>query len=612
MKKNQVARNNQIRLTLVGISLLIIIVVAVYFNYFRGFDAVYFQLFYVVIIMVGLWFKRYVIQLAISLGIFNLILVYLSTGAFTIASFLRAGILLFAAFGIYFFIKQLEATHRNLERIMNSVGDGIIVVDMEMKVTMLNEVAEKMTGWTSDEALGESFKTVFNLSHENPEHEILNPVEEVFRTDRSCVLSNHAIITDRKGEMYNIEDSATLVKNSDGVTTGVVSVFRDITDRKAQAAKIEYLSYHDHLTGLHNRQYFEEALKQMDDIRYYPLSIIMGDVNSLKIINDSFGHLVGDGLIYETAKILKRCCRPTDVATRWGGDEFVLLLPNTDEETAQKTVARMNQAAVLTEVDQGILSISFGCDTKNDLSEDVMAVFKSAENRMYKNKLLMRPQVREKTMNAIIASLYENNSSEKRHAENVSYYGRQLAEAMGLSKKEIAMVGMVAQLHDIGKVVIDLKVLEKNEELSSDEWEVIMRHPEIGYHITNTSADMAEISLAILGHHERWDGTGYPKGLAGTAIPVLSRIIAIAGSYDTILSERTYKKSQNKSTAAREIMRCAGTQFDPELAELFVNQVVNNKEVVSGQSVLSPDTVVGPDRLDGLGVVYLDKTPLRN
>lgn len=608
MKKSQVARNNQIRLTLVGVSLLGIIVVAVYFNYFEGFDAVYSQLFYVAIIMVGLWFKRYVIQLAIFLGMFNIFLGYLSTGAFTIASFLQASILVFVAFGIYFFIKQLEATHKNLERIMNSVGDGIIVVDMEMKITMLNEVAEKITGWSSDEAIGESFNTVFKLSHENPEHQILNPVEEVYRTDHSCMLSNHAIITDRKGETFNIEDSATLVKNSDGVTTGVVSVFRDITDRKVLAAKIEYLSYHDHLTGLHNRQYFEEALKQMDDIRYYPLSIIMGDVNSLKIINDSFGHLVGDGLIYATAKIIKKCCRSTDVATRWGGDEFVLLLPNTDEETARKTVTRMNQAAALTQVDQGMLSISFGCDTKNDLSEDVVTVFKSAENRMYKNKLLMKTQVREMTMNTIIKNLYEKNSSEKIHAENVSSYGKCLAEAMGLSKKEIARVDVLAKLHDIGKVAIDQTVLEKKEKLSGDEWEAIMRHPEIGYHITNTSADMAEISLAILGHHERWDGTGYPKGLAGAEIPVLSRIIAIAGCYDTILSERSYKKAENKSSAAREIMRCAGTQFDPELADLFVNQVVN-PTAVSEQLVLSPGVVADSDLLAGRGVVYLDKKP---
>ncbi|MDZ5726619.1 PAS domain S-box protein [Acetobacterium sp. K1/6] len=298
MEKCRVTDNHQIRITIVGLCLLGTIFVAVYFNYFKGIDVVYTHLFYVVIVMVGLWYKQYVVQLAMFLGMFHIVMDYLSNGIFLMAPVLRASILLFVASGIYFLINQLECSHKNLNQVMKSVGDGIIVVDLEKRVTMLNRVAEELTGWTNDEAQGKSFNLIFNLSHENQEYLVSNPVDEVLRTDFTTTSTKHAMITDRYGNRFSIEDSATPVKDSNGVTTGVVLIFRDISQRKAQNERIEYLSYHDHLTGLYNRRYFEEELKRIDGRRHFPLSIIMGDINNLKMINDAFGHLAGDRVIY--------------------------------------------------------------------------------------------------------------------------------------------------------------------------------------------------------------------------------------------------------------------------------------------------------------------------
>ncbi|MDO9492589.1 HD domain-containing phosphohydrolase [Acetobacterium sp.] len=576
MEKYQATINNQIRMTIVGLCLLGTIFVAVYFNYFKGIDVVYTHLFYVVIVMVGLWYKRYVIQLAMFLGLFHIVMDYLSFGAFLLAPILRASILLFVAFGIYFLINQLESSHKNLDRVMKSVGDGIIVVDLEQRVTMLNRVAEELTGWTNDEACGKSFNLVFNLAHENCEYQVPNPVDEALRTDQSTASTNHAVITDRLGNRFNIEDSATPVKDGEGTTTGVVLIFRDISERTAQNEQIEYLSYHDHLTGLYNRRYFEEELKRIDGRRHFPLSIIMGDINNLKMINDAFGHLAGDELIFASGKIIKKFCRPNDVAARWGGDEFVLLLPNTDEEATAKIVERMNQAVALAPVDRGVLSIAFGWDTKKNLSEDVMVVFKNAENYMYKHKLLMKPQVRDDAIRTILASLYLKNGIEKNHGESVSRYARLIAEEMQLSNREIETLHRVAQLHDIGKVTLNPGVLDKKGSLTADEWVAIKRHPEIGYHITNTSADTAEIALAILSHHEWWDGSGYPKRLTGQKIPLLSRIIAIAEAYDAMLTDRPYQPAMDQSQAVQAIVHGAGSQFDPNIAAVFVNRVIGN------------------------------------
>lgn len=574
MERFQTTVNHQIRITIVGLCLLGTIFVAVYFNYFKGIDVVYTHLFYVVIVMVGLWYKRYVIQLAMFLGAFHIVMDYLSHGAFLMAPLLRASILLFVAAGIYFLINQLACSHQNLDRVLKSVGDGIIVVDLEQRVTMLNRVAEELTGWSNDEARGKHFDQVFQLSHENPEYEVSNPVATVLKTDHSTASSNHAIITDRYGNRFNIEDSATPVKDGEGVTTGVVLIFRDITERTAQNERIAYLSYHDHLTGLYNRRYFAEELKRIDGCRHFPLSLIMGDINNLKMINDAFGHLVGDQVLYETGKIIKQFCRPNDVAARWGGDEFVLLLPNTDAETTAQIVTRLNQAVALAPVDHGRLSVAFGWGTKKQLSEDIMAVFKDAETQMYKHKLQQKPQVRDETIRTIMATLYAHSGAEKSHGEAVSCYARLLGEALALSDQDQETLHWAALLHDIGKVSLDPGVLAQKDALSDAEWAALRRHPEIGYHITNNVAELAEIAMTILSHHEWWDGSGYPKGLRGQKIPLLARIIGLAEAYDAMLTEHPYRPAQSSSQAVAAIVAGSGTQFDPTLAAVFIDRVI--------------------------------------
>lgn len=573
MEKIQITINRQIRVVLVGLSLVAIFFIAIYFNYYRGIDVVYTHLFYVAIIMVGLWFKRYVIYLAMFLGVFHIILDYLSNGYFLPAPILRGCIFLFVAFVIYLLITRLECTHENLDRIMKSVGDGIIAVDLHKRVTMMNKVAEDLTGWTIQEAKGQDFKAVFNLAHENPEYFVLNPVDEVLRTDQSYELTNHAVITSRNGAQVFIEDSATPIKDGEGNTTGVVLIFRDVSERKAQNKKIEFLSYHDQLTGLYNRRYYEAARERLDERSQYPLSIIMGDVNGLKMTNDAFGHLAGDALLKAAGCVLTRCCRAEDIIVRWGGDEFVILLPNTDENIVKKRMTQMIAAVESYPVDQGILSISFGWATKHSEAEAFKELFIRAESMMYRNKLMMKAEVRKNTIQSIMSALYKKSDAERIHSEQTCHYCQRIAAAMNLNAVEIEQLKWVSLLHDIGKVSIQNEILEKKGKLTLEEWIKIKKHPETGYHIVNTAPEMAEIANVILSHHERWDGKGYPKGLAGEDIPVLSRIIAIGASYDTILSERTYKKSKTKNEALQELKKNAGTQFDPRIVSLFVSQM---------------------------------------
>jgi putative nucleotidyltransferase with HDIG domain len=220
------------------------------------------------------------------------------------------------------------------------------------------------------------------------------------------------------------------------------------------------------------------------------------------------------------------------------------------------------------------ISVSMGWATKGSASEDIMKVLKNAEDHMYKKKLIESPGMRGKAINVIIKTLNEKNRREEQHSQRVSEICRSIGEAIGLSVEELNELHTVGLLHDIGKIAVDENVLNKNQELTDAEWVELKRHPEVGYRILNTVDEMSEIAKIVLYHHERWDGKGYPKGLHGVQIPLLSRIISIADAYDAMTSIRTYGSALSSESAAVQLLSNAGSQFDPQLAKVFVDKVL--------------------------------------
>jgi len=225
------------------------------------------------------------------------------------------------------------------------------------------------------------------------------------------------------------------------------------------------------------------------------------------------------------------------------------------------------------------VSISVGYETKYRKEEKIEDILKRAEDRMYNNKLFESPSMRGKTVDVIIKALFDKNEREEQHSERVSA----LCEKMGLvlnmpqyKVKELKTLGLV---HDIGKIAIDETLLNKEGSLNREEWNEIKRHSEIGYRILSMVNEMSEVAGYVLCHHEKWDGTGYPRGLSGTQIPIEARIIAIADAYDAITSDRSYRKALSKEVALMELKNNAGTQFDSDLVQVFIEQVlVQNEE----------------------------------
>jgi diguanylate cyclase (GGDEF)-like protein/PAS domain S-box-containing protein len=473
--------------------------------------------------------------------------------------------------------KALSNEKKLLETTLESVGDGVISTDNKGNVMFLNRVAEFLTGWTQETAMGKSIEEVFNIVNEFTREKSENVVSKVLESGKILELVDHTILISKDGIERPIEDSAAPIVQENGEIVGVVLVFRDFSEKKQKQEKIEFLSYHDQLTGLYNRRFYEEELARLDTERNLPMTIVMGDVNGLKLINDSFGHVIGDELLKKVAEVMIKGCRADDIIARLGGDEFVIILPKTDASESNRIIKRINDLLLKEKLESIDISVSFGWETKNNAEEKVEVIFSNAEDNMYKKKLVGSPHMRENTITAIISTLHEKSKREKQHSDRVSVLCKSMGEALGLPNNNIEELKSVGLLHDIGKIGIDENILNKPGKLTENDWKEIKLHPEIGYRILSTVYEMAEMAKYVLHHHERWDGKGYPKGLKGEEILLQARIIAVADSYDAMTSDRDYKKVLSEEEAINEIRRCSGTQFDPYIARVFVEKVMKKE-----------------------------------
>ena len=470
--------------------------------------------------------------------------------------------------------QQLQKEKERFRITLLSVGDAVIVTDEMGRVELMNEIAERLTGWTLGDAKGRLFNEVFSIFDAYTGQRSEDPVQEVLKTRKMAGLANHTILVSKDGEKRSIADSAAPIQDEDSEIQGVVLVFRDVTAQHQKQALIEHLSFHDQLTDLYNRRFFEDQLLRMDFERNLPISIIMADVNGLKLTNDAFGHGVGDRLLVRAAEILLSCCRPHDVLARLGGDEFVFLLPNMNEEEAEEMAKRIMADCAKVNVEAVSLSISCGWATKTKPEEKIYDIFKVSEDRMYQQKLFEGPSIRGKIIDSVMRALYEVNSREQKHSERVSQICEKMAKAMMCSEREVQELKMAGLLHDIGKVAIDTSVLDKEGALNKKEWAEVRRHPEIGYRILGALNDMTEIAQMVLTHHERMDGKGYPQGLSGEEIPLHARVLSIADAYDAMTFGRPYRPAMSKQEAAAQLAAAAGTQFDARLMDIFINETL--------------------------------------
>lgn len=372
----------------------------------------------------------------------------------------------------------------------------------------------------------------------------------------------------------------------------IVTIFQDISVEAEQIEKLKQqkderdklsrdleleilsLSYKDQLTGLYNRRYIEQKMKRSDTVWQLPVAIILGDVNGLKLTNDVFGHETGDRLLQKAAEAIKACCRKEDIVARWGGDEFLILMPETTVETTEGIIQGIKEKCLARDEGTLQLSVSLGCAVKTKEEANIIHILKEAEENMYHHKLLEGRSYRNIVINTLLATLFEKSIETEEHGERLKEYCVRIGRELKCSANELDELTLLAMLHDIGKIGIKDNILLKPSHLTVEEWVEMKKHPEIGYRIALNTPELSNVAEYILFHHEFWDGKGYPRGHKGEEIPLFCRILAVADAFDAMTNDRPYRKAMGREEAKAEIMNNSGTQFDPNIVEVFCNSLM--------------------------------------
>lgn len=445
---------------------------------------------------------------------------------------------------------------------------GLFKYDAQGNITDLNHYMLQVLGAGSKEEL-RHLKQLAQSEKEMAliQYELLETVKE----GKPGTGEIHFIST--WGQEVWLQYKANPIYNQQGKVTEVIVACEEISERKQAEERIRYLSFNDPLTGLYNRAFFQEEMKRLDTPRQLPMSIIMGDLNSLKLINDAFGHHKGDAVLKAAADVLRASCRHEDIIARLGGDEFVVLLPMTSAEIAGEICNRIKNNCKKTEHSSEQVSLALGMATRTDISQSLEDIMREAEDRMYHNKLIESRNIRSSFILSLERTLREKSHETEEHTARLQQMSSMIGKSMRMSESELDSLNLLAALHDIGKIAIPSTILDKADNLSAEEWDTMKKHPEIGYRIALSTPELVPIAEAILAHHESWNGNGYPLGLKEEKIPLLSRILAVCDAYDVMVNGRPYREPISKQEALNELQRCAGTQFDPHVVKLFVEKM---------------------------------------
>lgn len=453
-----------------------------------------------------------------------------------------------------------------LQAIIDTIPDPIFQKDINGVYVTANKSSKEQLSPMCTDIIGKTDEEVMfdkELARKvmNDDKEILNN-RKIIRTEPKMELPS--------GEIRTKECVKAPIISNDNVI-GIVGLARDVTEKKAMEDKLKYLSYTDILTGLYNRTSFNECAVNIQKKENLPIAVIMGDVNGLKLINDTFGHIEGDRLLISISAVLKECCGNSSNIFRWGGDEFVIILPHTDGEKCKELINNIKTECKINTSNLVELSISLGQSIQENLESNIYDHLKIAEERVYRHKLLEHNSLISSLVLSLLKTLETKSLETEQHTERMVRSSVIIGNKMNLSPSNMDELVLATKLHDIGKIVIDEDILLKPDRLTEEEYDIMKTHSEKGYRIVRAAHGLENVAEGVLSHHERYDGKGYPMGIKGEDIPLIARIISVVDAYDAMTNDRVYKKAMSKYEAIEELIKGKNGQFDPEIVDILVS-----------------------------------------
>ncbi len=440
---------------------------------------------------------------------------------------------------------------------------AIFVIDKFANIMDVNNSAMKVTRYNKNELLN---MKIFDIMPNESKGYALELFEKVIKFGK---FNFEFEFTNKNGEFFIF--NINIIKYGNDRYIGYA---KNLTKEVEFKKKLEYEYYHDNMTGLYKRKYIFDHLLEIDNKNNLPLALATADINGLRIINESFGNLVGDKIIMAVANAIKSVSGEFK-AFRWSGDDFLIVLPKTNFKVLNNFIKNL-KVEIYKQLPEELkkIKISFGSYVK--ISEDITCeqALSLAEKNLLENKTTSSGSIHNTPIDMILHTLHEKNIREEMHSKRVSKICVAIGKEMKFEKDDLNKLKIIGLIHDIGKIGIDEYILNKPGKLTRNEFEVIKKHPEIGFRILSANKNTTELAFYILSHHERPDGTGYPNGIKGNDISIITRILTIADSYDAMTSQRTYRDTLTKEEAIGEMLKYSGTQFDGKIVDVFINKVL--------------------------------------
>lgn len=475
---------------------------------------------------------------------------------------------------------MLQRQQTDIQLLLDNANQGFLTFGGDLKVDRQYSAAcTKMLG---EKIAGVSIVELLGRENESLRITLQQKLRQLFdgaASDASAKLAQLPAKFQIGDKTIDLESKMIASPLPDGEAVLVMMILTDITEKLQAMDQIRFLNDHDKLTALHNRDYVEAKLPGLEKPELLPFSVIMADMNGLKLVNDVFGHQQGDSFLSAMSNALKSACRPRDIVARWGGDEFVVVMPNTDANECRRVCAAIQQACA-ERTDLAIpLSAGIGAETQKTGVPRIMEMLRTAEHRMYNDKLIRSRAMRAAIIARLKKLLTERGRGSAGHQERVQKLAVDFIGFLGIpfSTVDQGMLQQLTQLHDIGMTAIPAEIISLPRSLTAGEWEVVKTHSEIGFRMAQSIGEPV-LADTILALHERWDGTGYPCGLKADEIPFWARLFGIVDAYDAMTHDRPYKAVVDNNAALAEIAAGQGTQFDPQLANAFLAYMSGSEE----------------------------------